>query len=516
MHVFFSASLVSSPPSALTFVSCLQLMTYSPNAVWWAHGRLVALLLTLLFADLGWFYLCISVFSAEGRTQVFLLVYECFTLFVDCVSGLAKNSIHFVDLSRGGNWEYRGSYMFYTDVIASAIVLAATLGHYIVILFIHGISLNVVDVLIFVNMRIVFLNLKAKIAAYRNYRKLALDMDQRYPQVPANELQELNDSCAICREPMVSARRLPCAHIFHTACLRSWLEHNHTCPTCRHPLIDDPGQGRQARGAPGAPHGGDAAEPRRSIWSFNSNWMQWLPSLSVEVVRAGEVDPVLFAERNPAIAAQVAAVQGVFPDMPAGPIIRDLLTTGSAELTINNILEGRVTAPSVPAPPASPPAEPAPQAPDTPPPARRLGSESANSAPVAIPAASSPPSLRDSFGVSSDQRHLSLEQRKAQMLEFARRQFLEKQQRKAAAAVEAAAGVVSGPSQASSEEPDLLSSGLRRRAGHPEESSNSASFAAEPVPDSFPSRVEEPESQEDRRRKILEAAQRRLTGSQGQ
>lgn len=508
-------------------------MTYSPNAVWWAHARLVALLMLLLFADLGWFYLCISVFSAQGRTQVFLLVYECFTLFVDCVSGLVKNLVHFVDLSRGGNWENRGAYMFYTDVIASAIVLAATLGHYVVILFMHGISLNVVDVLIFVNMRIVFLNLKTKIVAYRNYRKLALDMDQRYPQVPQEELQQLNDSCAICREPMVSARRLPCGHIFHTACLRSWLEHNHTCPTCRHPLIDEAAQqnGAQHRGAPGFPPGQpNGGDPRRSVWSFSSGWAGWLPSLSVEVIRSPNFDPNMLLAANPALANQVAMVQNVFPDMPVGVVIQDLLASGSAEMTINNILEGRLVPPPQPVvqqpPPIQPPRE---QAPSEQPPAPQLSSAPAPSfsTPPSSPLSTSgsfstatPPSLRDSFGQTTEQRQLSLSQRKMQMLEFARRQFEEKKQREQEAlmASSSSSAVESAPAIAPTTSMDdpIQTSGLRHRnVHHADRAEDQQVPQSSPPPQSQPSEDIAPETPEERRRKILEAAQRRLSTSQG-
>lgn len=30
-----------------------------------------------------------------------------------------------------------------------------------------------------------------------------------------------------------NAKKLPCGHIFHTACLRSWFQRQQTCPTCR-------------------------------------------------------------------------------------------------------------------------------------------------------------------------------------------------------------------------------------------------------------------------------------------
>lgn len=43
-------------------------------------------------------------------------------------------------------------------------------------------------------------------------------------------------TCIICREEMTTAKRLSCGHLFHVQCLRSWLERQHTCPTCRAPV----------------------------------------------------------------------------------------------------------------------------------------------------------------------------------------------------------------------------------------------------------------------------------------
>jgi hypothetical protein len=32
---------------------------------------------------------------------------------------------------------------------------------------------------------------------------------------------------------MTNAKKLPCNHIFHISCLRSWFQRQQTCPTCR-------------------------------------------------------------------------------------------------------------------------------------------------------------------------------------------------------------------------------------------------------------------------------------------
>ena len=52
--------------------------------------------------------------------------------------------------------------------------------------------------------------------------------------------------CIICREDMVAMtaggmrpKKLPCNHSFHLGCLRSWLERQQACPTCRAPVLPE-------------------------------------------------------------------------------------------------------------------------------------------------------------------------------------------------------------------------------------------------------------------------------------
>ena len=56
-----------------------------------------------------------------------------------------------------------------------------------------------------------------------------------YPDATTEDLEN-SDVCIICRENMVgngSCKKLPCNHIFHVTCLRSWFQRQQTCPTCR-------------------------------------------------------------------------------------------------------------------------------------------------------------------------------------------------------------------------------------------------------------------------------------------
>ena len=105
-----------------------------------------------------------------------------------------------------------------------------------------------------------------RITDFIRYRQATRDMNARYPDATAEEVTR-EDVCIICREdmrpwqqsnapephrpdnvgaapatpPVVDERlrpkKLPCGHILHFACLRSWLERQQNCPTCRRPVL---------------------------------------------------------------------------------------------------------------------------------------------------------------------------------------------------------------------------------------------------------------------------------------
>ncbi|GFZ15974.1 RING/U-box superfamily protein [Actinidia rufa] len=75
-------------------------------------------------------------------------------------------------------------------------------------------------------------------------------MNDRFPDATPEELNASDATCIICREEMTTAKRLSCGHLFHVHCLRSWLERQHTCPTCR-ALVTPPENGTTGSQASG-------------------------------------------------------------------------------------------------------------------------------------------------------------------------------------------------------------------------------------------------------------------------
>jgi len=111
-----------------------------------------------------------------------------------------------------------------------------------------------------------------RIRDFIRYRKATAHMNSRYPDATVEDVQR-EGVCIICREDMVAwsetqndanatqnegsvvdqrsrPKKLPCGHVLHFACLRSWLERQQRCPTCRRPVLDS---------APANPAGGAPA-----------------------------------------------------------------------------------------------------------------------------------------------------------------------------------------------------------------------------------------------------------------
>ena len=130
-----------------------------------------------------------------------------------------------------------------------------------------------------------------RINDFLKYRQATRDMNDRYPDATPEEIAR-EDTCIICREDMRAwaqppaapnppdanaqptpsrtpldersrPKKLPCGHILHFACLRSWLERQQICPTCRRPVLAT-ANGNQTSGPNAAnQNGGTAPVPNQ-------------------------------------------------------------------------------------------------------------------------------------------------------------------------------------------------------------------------------------------------------------
>ncbi|TVY73588.1 ERAD-associated E3 ubiquitin-protein ligase HRD1, partial [Lachnellula suecica] len=168
-------------------------------------------------------------------------------------------------------WEAKGQWVLTLDLISDFIKLAIYVTFFVILFMFYGLPIHIV--------RDLFLTARSftkRLTAFLRYRRATQDMNKRYEDATVEDIQR-EDTCIICREDMrpwsvtnpqappagpgeapparpaatVNERsrpkKLPCGHILHLGCLKSWLERQQVCPTCRAPVVDTP-QG-QAQGA---------------------------------------------------------------------------------------------------------------------------------------------------------------------------------------------------------------------------------------------------------------------------
>lgn len=110
--------------------------------------------------------------------------------------------------------------------------------YFIVIVAYYGLPVHIIR-----DLYMTFRSFVVRINDIIRYRQATADMERRYPSATAQELAAAVDRvCIVCREDMEVGvadppKKLPCGHLFHLRCLRSWLERQQACPTCRKSVI---------------------------------------------------------------------------------------------------------------------------------------------------------------------------------------------------------------------------------------------------------------------------------------
>uniref|UniRef100_A0A665SYW8 E3 ubiquitin-protein ligase AMFR n=1 Tax=Echeneis naucrates TaxID=173247 RepID=A0A665SYW8_ECHNA len=414
-----------------------EYLSFSPSTPINSHVRVLCLLVSLLLDCCGLAVVCGLLGASHGMHTLSFMGAEVRLLTgpVCCVCSL-RYSIHLWDLNHPGTWESKGTYVYYTDFVMELAMLFLDLMHHIHMLLFGNIWLSMASLVIFMQLRYLFHEVQRRVRRHKNYLRVITNMEARFAVATAEELATNDDDCAICWDSMLTARKLPCGHLFHNSCLRSWLEQDTSCPTCRTSLNIN-GDGGQTRGQQqgggleenigpvGAP---PDARPHinqhNHFFHFDgSRIASWLPSFSVEVMHTTNILGIAQAN-NSQLMAMAHQIQEMFPQVPSYLVMQDLQLTRSVEVTTDNILEGRIQVPF--------------------PTQVKWGTIAIERAPLQVnsapdeqagPSGAAEQGLSEQdnmeirggrFSKSAEERQKMLKQRKEEMLQQARRRYLKK------------------------------------------------------------------------------------------
>ncbi|KAF9652997.1 hypothetical protein BDM02DRAFT_3258206 [Thelephora ganbajun] len=245
------------------------------------HVRMVVLFIILATVDVVALGAAMNTIFTEGVGGTVLFANEYAILLASALNSIAKYCINIIEFrharANGGEtappWENKSMYLFYIELCTDFMKLTTYLLFFSLIIMKHGLPLNMI--------RDVYITARSFVTRFRaltRYLSATRDMDRRYPNATEVELSDMSDrTCIICRDelalpdprvqgqagPNTTPKKLPCGHIFHFNCLRSWLERQQSCPTCRRTVLESTPQrraGQQAQRNP-PPQPQPAARP---------------------------------------------------------------------------------------------------------------------------------------------------------------------------------------------------------------------------------------------------------------
>ncbi|KAJ9179762.1 hypothetical protein P3X46_008093 [Hevea brasiliensis] len=234
----------------------------TPSVPLMSHIRIVSFLGFLLLLDSLFLYSSIKYLIETRQASVSLFFsFEYMILATTTVSTFVKYVFYVSDMLMEGQWEKKAVYTFYLELIRDLLHLSMYLCFFLVIFMNYGVPLHLIR-----ELYETFRNFKIRVADFIRYRKITSNMNDQFPDATPEELNASDATCIICREEMTTAKKLICGHLFHVHCLRSWLERQHTCPTCRAP-VEPPDNGASSAGGQ---HGSQSDTRRQGTGTTSS------------------------------------------------------------------------------------------------------------------------------------------------------------------------------------------------------------------------------------------------------
>jgi E3 ubiquitin-protein ligase synoviolin len=189
--------------------------------------RMGFLLVTLLIIDLiGVFYSVRNV-MAKGRSVIILFGFEFGLLLIYALNLSIKYVLNLIDDHLPNGLQSKGFCVMVSDLICEIIKVLTYVALFSMIFVYYGLPFHLIR-----DVWAAYHSFQRKLLSFIKYLRLTQNLDSRFPDATPEEITAAG-SCIVCREELHNGKKLKCGHIFHLECLRMWLQHQQSCPTCR-------------------------------------------------------------------------------------------------------------------------------------------------------------------------------------------------------------------------------------------------------------------------------------------
>lgn len=228
----------------------ISFMETSPIITWKYRIRMIGLTLFLFIIDLSLVYYSYEMYQ---KKKIFFLIFLCeyALLTIKTIYTFIQFILHSIDLASSSPWENKNMYMMYFKLVLSSFRCIVQVS------FLYYLSMKARFPLY--QLRPVIMEIKIMKNTLRDIvnSKKAIKKMQNFTTAKIEDFTEDKDvTCIICHEDMVNEKdapppkegeepkpkikfltgeikKLPCGHMFHSSCLRSWFMRQQTCPICR-------------------------------------------------------------------------------------------------------------------------------------------------------------------------------------------------------------------------------------------------------------------------------------------
>ncbi|KAI9199393.1 uncharacterized protein BJ171DRAFT_217087 [Polychytrium aggregatum] len=245
----------------------VDFMEQTPNHRLVFHARMIGIIGILAVVDFSMVFFTVDRMLSQGVGMMIIFGFEYTILLWSITATFVKYILNAIDLRNDTPWEEKSMYVFYLELIIDFLKLVTYSLFFVIVVNYYGLPLHIVR-----DIYVTFRNFIQRCKDLIQYRRATANMHTRYPTATVEELNATDRICIICREEMESLpgagenpaapapaaaavaapgamaggasmselpKKLPCGHIFHFRCLRSWLERQQSCPTCRRSVLDD-------------------------------------------------------------------------------------------------------------------------------------------------------------------------------------------------------------------------------------------------------------------------------------
>ncbi|PKI83277.1 RING-type E3 ubiquitin transferase [Malassezia vespertilionis] len=315
------------------------------------HVRMLALFSWLGAVDVFLAFV-MTLLTAQDFGPGSFMIYMTASAFLETIhlgALMCKYACECYEQSQEELWHEKSRYLFYIDLVSDLLMFLTYPACYgLFILFSSSGAPFFLPFSATRNFSLLGFSLYKKVRELLRFRAATRDMENRYPSLTYDELEEMGDrTCIICREEFVIAapadtesapldansvpKKLGCGHVFHFRCLHSWLERQQSCPTCRRSVLE-------TSAGPSVPQG-EATQPQGTP----------APGGATEGTSSPAVPPTASSEHHAphqasaheeALASPLASLMARFgqPLVNAEPVVRTSPTT-PLPLTVHGLLD---------------------------------------------------------------------------------------------------------------------------------------------------------------------------------